>query len=174
MKHPPRRRAAETLLIGLATCLLLASGPAFARSSDRDQALDVRAGGLDGPISQSGDTLLTDVTITQGSLRIEAQRATVTRDDGEVTRVVLVGDPARLQQENDDGVLMKAQANNIHYDTSSETVMLTGAVRIDQGRDVFRGERVRYDTRNGRVTGDGGEGGRIHLTIQPKARAATD
>src|SRR5690606_28102636 len=110
----------------------------------------------------------------QGSLRIEARRATVSRDDGEVTRVVLEGAPASLQQENDDGVLMKAQAGRIHYDTTSETVVLSGAVRIDQGRDTFRGERVRYDTRNGRITGDGGDGGRIHLTIQPKSRAAAD
>ena len=161
----------------LLACLLaglLCAGNTFARSTDRDQELKVDAGGLDGPISQSGDTLLTDVIITQGSLRIEAARATVSRDDGEVTKVVLQGEPASLQQENDDGVLMKAQARRIDYDTHIETVVLTGAVRIDQGRDVFRGERVRYDTRNGRITGDGGQGGRIELTIQPKARTTTN
>ncbi|MCX7563612.1 lipopolysaccharide transport periplasmic protein LptA [Xanthomonadaceae bacterium XH05] len=161
------------LSLVLLSCLLVA-GNAFARSTDRDQPLEVYGSGLDGPISQNGDTLLTDVVITQGSLRIEARRATVSRDDGEVTRVVLEGAPASLQQENDDGVLMKAQAGRIHYDTTSETVVLSGAVRIDQGRDTFRGERVRYDTRNGRITGDGGDGGRIHLTIQPKSRTAAD
>ena len=169
MKRPLRHSIAETLLLGLLAGLLFV-GNAFARSTDRDQELDVRAGGLDGPISQSGITRLTDVIITQGSLRIAAANADVTRDDGEVTKVVLQGQPASLQQENDDGMLMKAQANRIDYDTNTETVVLTGAVRIDQGRDVFRGERVRYDTRNGRITGDGGEGGRIHLTIQPKTR----
>ncbi len=173
MKHPLRHRTAETLLIGLLAGLLFAVN-AFARSTDRDQELKVNAGGLDGPISQSGDTLLTDVVITQGSLRIEAGRATVSRNDGEVTKVVLQGEPASLQQENDDGVLMKARAHRIDYDTGTETVVLTGSVRIDQGRDVFRGERVRYDTRNGRITGDGGQGGRIELTIQPKARTPAD
>lgn len=174
MKHPLRHRAVEILLIGLVAGLL-AVGSASARSDDRDQELNVDAGGLDGPISQHGVTLLTNVIITQGSLRIEAANAAVTRDNGDVTRVVLQGKPAALQQENDDGVLVKAQAHRIDYDTSTETVVLTGAVRIDQGRDVFRGERVRYDTRNGRITGDGGEGGRIHLTIQPsKTRTPTN
>ena len=173
MKHPLRHPIAETLLIGLLAGLLFA-GNASARSTDRDQALDVRAGGLDGPISQSGDTLLTDVIITQGTLRIEAAHAAVTRDNGEVTKVVLQGQPAALQQENDEGVLMKAQAHRIDYDINTETVVLTGSVRIDQGRDVFRGERVRYDTRSARITGDGGEGGRIQLTIQPKNRATQD
>jgi len=153
---------------------LLLPGIVAARSSDRDQPLDVQAGGLDGPVSQDGDTVLTDVTITQGSLKIDAQRATVSRIDGEVTRVLLKGAPASLQQENDDGQLMTARANLIDYDTSSESVLLTGSVHINQGRDEFRGERVRYDTRNGRITGDGGTDGRIHLTIHPRPRAPAD
>lgn len=171
---PPRvvEPALRAILLGCA--LLLACGTALARSSDRDQPLDVHAGGLDGLISQHGDTLLTDVIITQGTLRIEAAHATVSRENGNVTRVVLLGEPALLQQENDDGVLMKAQANRIQYDTSSETVLLTGAVRIDQGRDVFRGARVTYDTRNGHISGDGGSGGRIHLTIQPSNKPPAD
>lgn len=170
------RRAPEALLVMLLVgcALLLGSAAAVARSNDRDQPLDIHAGGLDGMIAQHGDTQLTNVIITQGTLRIEAARATITREHGAVTHVLLLGEPALLQQENDDGVLMKAQANRIQYDTSSETVLLTGAVRIDQGRDVFRGARVTYDTRNGRISGDGGAGGRIHLTIQPSNKPPAD
>ena len=146
----------------------------MAHSTDREQPLQVNAGGLDGPVSQNGETVLTDVIITQGTLRIEARRASVRRSDGEVTRVVLEGAPASLQQKNDDGQLMQAQAHNIDYDTSSEIVLLTGTVQIHQGRDEFRGERVRYDTRNGRITSDGGTDGRIQLTIHPKSRAPAD
>ena len=77
MKHPPRHPITEMLLLGLLTGTMFA-GTALARSTDRDQQLDVRAGGLDGPISQNGVTRLTDVIITQGSLRIEAANADVT------------------------------------------------------------------------------------------------
>lgn len=162
----------QLLVIMLAGLLLLMAGSTWARTSDRNQPLDLHAGGLDGPIAQSGDTLLTDVIITQGTLRIEAEHATITRLDGEVTKVVMNGTPASLQQENDEGVLMTAKAQRIDYDTNSETVLLTGAVQIDQGRDTFRGERVSYDSRNGHIKGDGGPGGRIHLTIQPKSPPA--
>lgn len=168
-----RYHALKRALAILLTCLLL-PGVVAARSSDRDQPLDVRAGGLDGPVSQSGDTVLTDVTIIQGSLRIDAQRATVSRHDGEVTRVLLEGAPASLQQENDTGQLMKAQARLIDYDTNSESVLLTGAVLINQGRDEFRGERVRYDTRQGHILGEGGTDGRIQLTIHPKPRKTAE
>lgn len=168
-----RYHALKRALVILLACLML-PGLVAARSSDRDQPLDVRAGGLDGPVSQNGDTILTDVTIIQGSLKIDAQRATVSRRDGEVTRVLLEGAPASLQQENDNGQLMKAQARLIDYDTSSESVLLTGAVVIHQGRDEFRGERVRYDTRQGHILGEGGADGRIQLTIHPKPRKTAE
>ena len=173
MTLPFRHRVLDRSLATLLICLLFSS-VAAARSSDRDQALDVRAGGLDGPISQDGDTVLTDVTIIQGSLKIDALRATVSRSDGEVTRVLLEGSPASLQQENDSGQMMKANAKLIDYDTNSESILLTGSVLINQGRDEFRGERVRYDTRQGRILGEGGSDGRIQLTIHPKPRKTAD
>lgn len=170
MLLPFRLRAVERLAL-LAACLTLFAPPALARSDDRDKPLDVQAGGLDGVMTQDGDTRFTDLVITQGSLRIDAAEATVTRVAGEVTRVLLKGSPASLQQENDEGQLMRARAQQIVYDTGTEIVVLSGDVQVEQGRDTFRGDRVRYDTRNGRIQGGGGEGGRIHLTIQPKPRA---
>lgn len=153
---------------------MLASSLATARSTDRDQPLEVDAQGLEGLIDPDGDTVLTEVTITQGSLRIQARRATLTRSDGEVTRVVLEGNPASLQQENDAGQQMQAKAHRIEYDTTSEMVLLIGSVRINQGRDEFRGEQVRYDTRRGHIAGEGGAGGRVQLTIHPKNHPTAD
>lgn len=155
----------------LALGLALACPAAWARSDDRDQPLSFDAKGADAVLQSDGESRFTEVTITQGTLRIQAAQAAVTQSQGEVTRVVLQGEPASLQQEGDDGVLMRAQAQRIDYDTATEVVVLTGRVQIDQGRDTFRAERVRYDTRNGHISGDGGPGdGRIHLTIQPKPR----
>ena len=169
MRRHIRRPRIETITL-LVILGLLAGGDVAAHSKDREAELSLKAGGLDGPIQSNGDTILTDASISQGTLKIEAARATVTRKDSEVTRVVLEGKPATLQLENDDGVLMRAQAQRIDYDTDKETVLLTGEVFISQGRDEFRGERVNYDTRNGRITGTGGVGGRIELIIHPKPR----
>ena len=165
-----RLRAIERLAL-MAACLALFAPPALSRSDDRDKPLDVQAGGLDGVMTQDGETHFTDLTITQGSLRIDAAHATVTRAAGEMTRVLLTGSPASLQQENDTGQLMRARAQQIVYDADSEIVVLTGNVQVEQGRDTFRGEQVRYDTRSGHIQGDGGQGGRIHQTIQPRPRA---
>ncbi|HPA00971.1 MAG TPA: lipopolysaccharide transport periplasmic protein LptA [Chiayiivirga sp.] len=170
---PPRRNHAAERLALLALSLVLACPAAWSRSTDRDQALSFDAKGADAVLQNNGESRFSDVTITQGTLEIRAATAVVTKNDGEVTRVVLEGEPASLQQENDAGERMRAQARRIEYDTATEVVVLTGAVRIDQNRDTFRAERVRYDTRNGQISGDGGPGdGRIHLTIQPKTKPA--
>lgn len=173
MPRPILLRSLEAGILALVASALLACPVANARSTDRDQQLLVDAGGLDGVIDPDGDTILTDVIIRQGSLRIDAARATVTRTRGEVTRVVLEGSPASLQQENDDGQLMRAQAGRIDYGTADEIVLLRNSVLVRQGRDEFRGEQVRYDTRNGRITGDGGNG-RVQLIIHPKAKSASN
>ncbi len=149
---------------------LLAPDAAQARESDRDQAVDMSASGLETALAQDGDTRLTDLVITQGTLRIEAVRGTVTRTNGDFSRIVLEGTPATMQQENDDGVPMKAQAQRIVYLPRADVVTLTGQVAIDQGQDSFRGESVTYDIGTGRMKADGGTG-RIQMTIQPRKKS---
>lgn len=154
-----------------AVLLLMLCLPAFAlaRSTDRNAEMQVDATGLDTILTDDGETRLSGVTIAQGTLRIEAANATVTRAKGEITRILLEGTPAKLQQENDNGELMRARARRIDHDPVSETIVLTGAVEVDQGSDTLRGERLTYDTKSGRLTAAGGAGdGKVRMTIKPK------
>lgn len=164
-RHP----AAEAVL--LLTLLLPAA--LSARSTDRDQEVVVDASGGDFVLNDDGQSVLTGVTITQGTLKIEAQKATLTRKAGDMSRVVLEGTPARLEQQNDNGEWMKARARNIDHDPTTEIIVLTGAVEVDQAGNTMRGERLTYDTKSGRLNADGGGGdGRIRMTLQPKKKAA--
>jgi lipopolysaccharide export system protein LptA len=167
-----RRRHPE-LLLGLV--LALAACAAGARESDRQQPMSVEADDADTLLTDDSDSKLTgNVRIAQGSLLITAAEATITRRAGDITRVVLEGGPASMQQENDEGVPMKAQAGKIDYDVAAETVVLTGNVAVDQGADTLRGERITYDLKNGRLNASGagtGDAGRIRMTIQPRPKA---
>jgi len=151
----------------------LAPEESLARKSDREQSISLSASGFDGILAEDGDTLVTDLIITQGTLRIEAKKGTVTRKNGDFARIVLEGTPAMMEQENDDGVPMKARALRIDYDPVNDTVKLTGEVAIDQGADSFRGESVDYDIGSGRMKADGGTG-RIQMTVQPRKKSAPD
>lgn len=164
-----RPRNAELLVL---LFLAVSTGGAFARESDRQQPVTVQAEDSDTELTEEGETRLTgNVAITQGTLKIQADAATLSRKAGEVVRVVFEGKPAQLQQENEAGALMRAQGNRIDYDVSAESVVLTGNVTVDQAGDSMRGERITYDLKSGRLkaSGEGAGDGRIRMTIQPRA-----
>jgi len=166
MNRPNPRFAA---LLGL-----LLAQPALALQQDRLQPMDIRAERWEAVLSETGDARLSGgVEIIQGSLRAESSTAVMSRVSGEVRRAVLEGNPARLQQEMDEGGLMRATARSIDYDLSTEVVVLSGNVVVNQPRGELRGERITYDLKTGRLDAGGGEGGRIHMRIEPRPGSVT-
>lgn len=165
-----RRLAAEALalLLGLATL------PALALESDRDQPMEIAATGSDIDLNAGVHRLVGGVEIRQGTLLIQADSGEVHQParDAEVTRVVLEGQPARLEQALDNAAgFMRASARRIDYDRSSNTVVLTGGVRIEEPRGTLSGERVSYDITQGRIQGQsGGAEDRVRFTIPPRPR----
>lgn len=150
-------------------CVLL-SGQAFAKSTDRAEGMDISADRSDALLTDDGESSISgNVTITQGSLQIKADKALVTRTKGDTSKVTLTGNPARMQQINDNGELMKASAKQITYFILTEQISLSGNVIIDQPRGSMRGESIRYDIKSGRLTG-GGDGTRIQMRLEPKTQ----
>ena len=62
---------------------------------------------------------------------------------------------------------MTARASQIVYTLSSDVVLLTGSVVIEQPRGTLRGETIKYDLKTGRMDG-GGDGNRVKMRIMPK------
>jgi lipopolysaccharide export system protein LptA len=111
------------------------------------------------------------VKIRQGSLEVDADRAEVHRRAGDIDRIVLTGSPARLRQVSDQGEPMDAQARQVVYTLSSDVMVLTGSVVIEQPRGNLRGETIKYNVDTGRLDG-GGDGQRVSLRILPKTAPA--
>ena len=161
-------------LVALSLILLAALFPnaAAAKSTDRNQPMDVEADRTDAELGDDGDAILTgNVRITQGTLEVGADRATIQRRGGEISQVVLTGAPATLKQVNDNGETMNGHASQIVYTLSTDVVVLTGAVVIEQPRGTLRGETIKYDLKTGRLDG-GGDGNRVKMRIMPKTAAA--
>ena len=163
-----RRADANPLrLLAPALCLLLA-GPALAKSSDRNQPMDIGAAHADAILTDDGDAKLSgNVVITQGTLSVNADDAVVSRRNGDIQSVTLTGAPATLSQLNDNGERMTAKASKIVYDTISEVITMTGGVVVNQPRGNLKGEMIKYDLTSGRLDGGGG-GGRVSMRILPK------
>ena len=159
-----------SLLLAIAIGALCA-GPAAARSSDRNQPMDIQAGHQSGTVDYSQPTTLSGgVKITQGTLRIDADTAVISFKDGEASQAVLTGKQAVLKQQLDNGSPMTATANRIDYDMLADVVVLTGNYTVTTQRGSTSGQRLTYNLKSGQVDSGGENGGRVTMRILPKSQ----
>jgi lipopolysaccharide export system protein LptA len=151
---------------------MLAANVASAKTSDRNQPMDIDAGRSEGGLDDSAPTVLSGgVKISQGSLNIDSSTATISTRNGDPSRAVLTGSPAVLKQQMDDGTPMTARASKVDYDLSTEIVVFTGNVKIEQPRGNMSGERIVYNMKTGRVESGGDGNGRVKMRINPRSAA---
>lgn len=166
---PNLRAPLVVLLAGMLAC-----AAANATQADRDQPVNVNANAFSGS-QDSGKTVFTgSVKIDQGTLHADGDNATgYFNQDNQVQRVILTGKPAHMQQKLDDGSMVHGSADTIDYTVSENTVVLTGDANVVQEhKGEFHGAKLTYNTDSGQISGQGGEGGLVHLTLQPKPKTA--
>ena len=164
------RLIANALLVaGALGCV----GAAFARSSDRNQPMDVAANSTDCSVDANGPcTFSGAVHISQGTLDIRASHADVRRGGGDIRSVKLTGSPVVMKQQMDDGTMMNARAARIDYDLPADTIVLSGDALVEQpGESSIRSERIVYNMRTGQVQSGGEGNGRVKLRLMPKNAA---
>lgn len=162
---------AASLTTALALAAALAAAPAWTKSSDRNQPMDLTSDSNDCAVGDEGGPCVFtgNVRIVQGTLDVRAAKADVRRGGGDIRKVILTGSPVRLKQELDGGGSIDATANSVDYDLQTETVVFTGNVEITQpGRGTMGGGRIVYNMATGRVQGGGQDGGQIRTRILPK------
>lgn len=159
----------------LAIALLVAAAPAAALKSDREQPMEIDADGMVSNVDAGDAVLSGNVRIVQGTLRVRAERAEISRNDaGEVSRAVLTGAPATLAEDLDDGGRLDARAARIDYDMGGKLVVLTGDAVVAQPQGELRGERITYNLETGRLDAGGPEGGnRVFLRMNPQPQQPT-
>ncbi len=171
---PRSRRANISARWLLAACALLALSPAIAKQGDRDQPMQVDAKYFDGfQKPNTVSTLKGSVVIRQGTLKATGALAKVYFDgDSQISRVVLSGGPAHIEQLDDSGNKMLGDAATIDYDNIKAIAVLTGHASVTQkGRGEAHGDKLTYDTATSQMTGESGGTGTVHMTFQPKKKA---
>ena len=156
------------------TALLLASSvPALARQSDFSQAIDVQAERSEFDERTGVQTLMGNVVITQGTMRIEADRIDVTIDGGRLATIKGTGSPIRFQQENEEGKLVTGECEEITYNAREARLIMMGNARLAQPDQELTGNRIEFDSRTQKVRADGGDQGRVQIRIQPPPEEGT-
>ncbi|HET7359242.1 MAG TPA: lipopolysaccharide transport periplasmic protein LptA [Rhodanobacteraceae bacterium] len=167
------RSIVRLALAVLGAALLL---PVAAKQSDRQQQVFVTADHFDGMNApNSVSHLRGHVVITQGTLKASGNTADVYFDaDSGVSRVLLKGAPAHVQQMDDHGNLMTGSAATVDYQVAKDVAILTGNAQVKQkNRGEARGDKLVYNTRTSAMSGESGGDSRVHLIFQPKQPAAS-
>lgn len=173
-----RLRTPVLRCVGLASSLLFAVVPfdAIARKADREQIMNYDAKSIDAYDAPNSVTTLTgSVKITQGSLLITGDLAKIYLDgNAKMSRIVVTGNAAHIQQLDESNQLMAGDAAKLDYDvTNGIAVLTTNAVVNQQCRGEFHGDKLAYYMDTSQITGDAGGDGLVHGAILPRQAAAT-
>lgn len=158
-------------LIGALTsiCLITAMfSPAMARQSDLTKAIDVRADKSEYDEKAGTQTLSGNVEISQGTMKIKADRIAISLENNALSKIEGTGSPIRFEQENEEGELMQGEAKRIIYNAISGTLVLQGSATLTQPRQNLVSEQITFDARTQKVSAEGGgDSGRVTIQIQP-------
>ncbi|NND90402.1 MAG: lipopolysaccharide transport periplasmic protein LptA [Granulosicoccus sp.] len=161
------------LALVICTCAAgLLQRPAQARESDLYQPIDVRADKSEFDEKAGTQTLIGNVEISQGSMRITADSISIALQDNALRSITGTGSPIHFEQQNEAGELMQGKARRIVYDALAGTLTLEGAASLSQPRQELVSERIIFNSRTQKVSAEGSpDGGRVSIQIQPPAGA---
>ena len=161
----------------LVLLLLTVATPPLALTSDRNQPIRITADQMLVDERKGISHYQGDVYLKQGSLEIRSDELTVHIDAGKVEKIIVTGQPARLQQQPDERPTVYSSANRMEYDTGSGELLLIEDARVKQGANTFSGARIEYDTINSIVAARKDEeedDGRVHAIIEPADKSQDD
>jgi lipopolysaccharide export system protein LptA len=170
------------------TLLTLIVSPlsAIAEKADRQQTLRMSAkqAGVEGTRDANTKFLEGDVLITQGTMRITADKATIKEVNGEIFAELFGGSASQItfrQKREAADDYIEASADRAEYDDKTGTLRLFSKVRFKSGGDQTDSEYVQYNSnteemkfRNqipGGKPKSGTEDGRVIFEIQPRSES---
>lgn len=157
---------ASGLLLGL-----LLSANSLGLPEDRRQAINLSS---DKATYENNRGIYTgNVNMSQGSLKIKADKLIIVESDRRVEKVIAEGSPAHFEQQprSDEGVVV-ASAQLIEYSLGDEEILLQRDATIRHQGSKISGDRIVYSGRKQMVIADGGSralNGRVQMTLQPQS-----
>ena len=154
--------------------------PAGAERADRDKQIVV--GADRGTADDANKTSIFDgnVIVTQGTMRMTADKVTVREDKDKHQYYVATGAPVTFRQKRDNtDEWIEAFADRAEFDDRADVIKLFNRARVKRNNDELTGDVITYDMRRevAEVTGapagsrvPGGAAGRVKVIITPPKR----
>lgn len=174
------RSPINPVLCGL--LLLIWSNLLFAENTDRDKPIHLESDRVVIDDVKQTSIFEGQVELTQGTLRIQAEKIVLTQDKQGYKHCTATGKPASFRQKHEGSdEYMEGYGERIEYDTRAETVDFFVQARVKRAQDDVQGDHIAYSTRTEvfQVNGDPDyagdpDKGRVHAVIQPKTTEISD
>src|SRR5689334_12269743 len=168
-------------LAGLALVWLVFIGSALAEKSDRSKPVNVEADKLTIDDNKKESVFEGNVTLTQGTLVLKADRIVVKQDAQGFNYGFAYGKPAYFRQKREGfDEYIEGFSERLEYDGRKDKMQMFTNAEIRKGTDEVKGDYISYDavTEFYQVIGgpsvvtNGNPKGRVRATIQPPPQAA--
>lgn len=170
----------RSLILAL-SCSLLAP-VVHAEKADRDKPIVINSNRSSLDQAKGVGQFDGSVVITQGTMVLNADHVTVTRDQQGNQTMLATGHLVTFRQKADDDgshkeVWIKGQARQIDYNTKTHMVVLTTDARVKKADDLLIGNVITYDTETQIYQSQGGPNnsanqGRVTAILQPHKKTA--
>ncbi|MBD4684448.1 lipopolysaccharide transport periplasmic protein LptA, partial [Xanthomonas citri pv. citri] len=91
----------------------------YALKGDTDQPINIDSGSQSLDLNSNVVTFSDNVVITQGSIKVTADKVTIIRQEGKKETLEASGSPVTFQQTLDNGKPVNGKGNSVHYDLNS-------------------------------------------------------
>ena len=171
--------AAALLALGL-----LPGPPALAEKADRDKPVNLEADRVDLDDAKKEAIFEGNVSMTQGTLLIKADKIIVKQDTSGFQYGIAFGKPAYFRQKREGfDEYIEGYGERLEYDGKVDKMQMFTNARIQRGGDEVRGDYIAYNavTEFFQVIGGGKSSassgnpqGRVRATIQPKPKPGAE
>jgi lipopolysaccharide export system protein LptA len=169
----------RTLRLTLLTALALAALPVLAEKSDREKEINIGADLLTGDDNARVTVFDGNVVITQGTMRITANKVTVKEDAERNKFYVANGAPVTFRQKRDKAEdFIEGWAQRAEFDDKSAKLKLFDKARLKSVQGEITGDLITYDTNRELfevgAAQPGTPGSRVKATLVPQKKDAKD
>lgn len=147
--------------------LLVLSHSSYALTGDTEQPINIDSGSQSLDMENNVVVFLDNVLITQGSIKITAEKVTITRQEGQKETIDAQGSPVTFQQTLDNGKPVNGKGNSVHYDLGQEFLTLIGNAELKQLDSFIQAERITYDVKKQQLKASSGGKSRVKTVLLP-------
>jgi lipopolysaccharide export system protein LptA len=157
-------RLLSLLLLGFFT------GAVSALTSDSQQPIDIVSHRQSVELNNHRMIFSGRVVITQGSIKIQAERVVITRlnHPSGLDRVEATGAPVTFYQRLDDQRPIQGSGQSLQYDAQKGILILQQRAQLKLHDHQIQGDRITYDLTGQWVQVDSTDQQRVKMTLQPE------